>query len=382
MNHDIRSQFIAHQQHWLLPCALHEADSGGRTHAEVEHAYRTCYQRDRDRITHCSAFRRLDGKTQVFVPHELDHHRTRLTHTLEVAQVARTAARALRANEDVVEAVALAHDLGHPPFGHAGESALDELMANYGHFEHNSHSLRVVDFLEHPYPDFRGLNLTRMVRCCLAKHATPYDASKSGEFDDGLQAPLEGQIVDLADEIAYTSADVADALVAGWIELDQLMDVELWRACWDKACRAMPTAREVHKQIRSCGIVLSTLLDDALAETQRRIHQLTPRSFGDVQSASGRCTGFSAELTPQLRALQSFLLKHVYHHPLSLEKQGRAKKILADLFSAYLADERLLPPRYRKRIAEQGPHRVICDYLAGMTDHFCMTEHEKIVGSG
>ncbi|MHC4983570.1 MAG: dGTP triphosphohydrolase, partial [Planctomycetota bacterium] len=203
-----RERYEAFQAERLAGCAVKERDSGGRAVAEDQHPYRTCFQRDRDRVVHCSAFRRLDFKTQVFVPHEQDHFRTRMTHTLEAAQIGRDLARALSLNEDLIEAVSLAHDLGHPPFGHAGEEALAELMAESGGFEHNRQSLRAVDYLEHPYPQFRGLTLTRVVRECLAKHESRCDSPACEEFDDGLLAPLEGQLVDLADEIAYTAADL------------------------------------------------------------------------------------------------------------------------------------------------------------------------------
>jgi len=224
-----REAYEARQQDYLSGCAVGEHQSGGRRHGEAPHPYRTCFQRDRDRIMHCSAFRRLDFKTQVFVPHECDHFRTRLTHTLEVAQIGRAIGRALRLNEDLIEATALAHDLGHPPFGHCGEGVLDELMADEGGFEHNRQSLRVVDYLEHPYPAFRGLNLTAAVRECLARHQTRYDTPACGDFDASLQAPLEGQVVDLADEIAYTAADLEDALAAEWIITDDLASLALWR---------------------------------------------------------------------------------------------------------------------------------------------------------
>ena len=246
MSDEIRRRCLARAECGLRGCALHPADSGGRAHPEPEHPYRGCYQRDRDRIVHCSAFRRLDYKTQVFVPHEQDHYRTRLTHTLEVAQVARTLARAVGANEDAAEAAALAHDLGHAPFGHAGEQVLNELMARHGGFEHNLQSLRVVDYLEHPYAAFRGLNLTSAVRPCLARHQTPYDRPAPEEFADAPQAPLEGQLVNLADEIAYTSADCQDALSAGWISVEQLGELELWRRAWRQTQAALPDAGAPH----------------------------------------------------------------------------------------------------------------------------------------
>ncbi len=373
----------AQQEALLGPYALRADDAGGRVHSEDEHPYRTCYQRDRDRIVHCSAFRRLDYKTQVFVPHEQDHYRTRLTHTLEVAQVARTLARALRVNEDAAEAVALAHDLGHPPFGHAGEEVLNELMAGNGGFEHNRQSLRVVDYLEHPYPDFRGLNLTNAVRLCLARHETRYDSPQIEEFADIPSAPLEGQLVDLADEIAYTSADLSDALAARWITLEQLGGLELWRRAWGLAERAMPEAREIHKRICACRSVMSILTDDALAETARRLDLLVtarrrkantaaaPLRPVDVQQNPQRCAAFSNESAGNLGQLQQFLLENVYLHADARQRQTDTRLVITELFRTYEADPSLLPKRYSNRIGNDGLYRVICDYIAGMTDRFC-----------
>jgi dGTPase len=378
--------------------ALRAADSGGRAYPEAEHPYRSCYQRDRDRVVHCSAFRRLDYKTQVFVPHEQDHYRTRLTHTLEVAQIARTLSRALGANEDVAEAVALAHDLGHPPFGHTGEAILDELMADHGHFEHNRQSLHVVDYLEHPYPDFRGLNLTTAVRRCLAKHTTRYDTPLPGEFDDGLLAALEGQLVDLGDEIAYTSADLADALTVGWITTDQLAPLGLWQKARALAEETIPHARDIHKRIQACRNVLALMADGALAETARRLGALataaatvkpvsmctlaapapTALSPRLVQQAGETLAGFDAQLRALADQLQQFLMDNVYLHPQARERSTQCRAIIADLFNAYLADPALLPERYRRRIPADGPHRIICDYIAGMTDRFCRQEHERL----
>ena len=381
MRDEVLSSFLEHHEQWLAGYALRVADSGGRAHGEPEHPYRSCYQRDRDRIVHCSAFRRLDYKTQVFVPHERDHFRTRLTHTLEVAQVARTLGRVLRANEDVIEAVALGHDLGHPPFGHAGEQVLDELMADHGRFEHNRQTLRVVDYLEHPYPHFRGLNLTHAVRRCLAKHQSRYDSPAGGEFDDGLQAPLEGQLVDLADEIAYTAADLYDALAAGWIAVEQLRGLELWRMAWDRALTEAPEARAVHLRIQACRNVLAMLAEDVIVATGRGLVRLGPTRPADIQAAANRVAGFSDELAPAVGQLQTFLHENVYNHPQARQQDARAARTIRELFSAYIAQPELLPPRYQRRIDIDGLHRVVCDYIAGMTDRFCRQEHRRLSGT-
>jgi len=375
-----RADYEARADRWLAACAVREADCGGRGVDEPPHAYRTCFQRDRDRIVHCSAFRRLDFKTQVFVPHEHDHFRTRLTHTLEVAQIARTLARPLRLNEDLAEAVALAHDLGHPPFGHGGQTELDELMADHEGFEHNRQSLRVVDYLEHPYPGFRGLNLTRAVRECIALHRTRYDAPAAGEFDPALQPPLEGQLVDLADAIAYTSADLEDALAAGWITTEQIAHLDLWRQAWDAAERSAPDARDIHKRIRACKAVLNIMADDLLATTSRNIQQGASASVGDVRRAGERIVAFADEVAGAVRQMQDFLLANVYLDPRNAERERTSRRLIRELFGAMTADPTRLPDRYRGRIDADGLHRVACDYVAGMTDRFCRAEHERICG--
>jgi len=375
-----RERYQAAQRRLLAPCAVAEADCGGRTHAEGEHPYRGCFQRDRDRIVHCSAFRRLDFKTQVFVPHEHDHFRTRLTHTLEVAQIARTLGRALGLNEDLIEAVALAHDLGHPPFGHAGEAVLDELMADHGRFEHNRQSLRVVDYLEHPYPRFRGLNLTRVVRECLAKHESPYDTPTPEEFDPALRAPLEGQIVDRADEIAFTSADLEDALSAGWLTVDHLADLALWRQAWARAHADAPDARPIHQRIRACKAVLAAMADDLLAHTASNLARWGIDSPGAARRAEEKCVAFSGPVAETVEQLQKFLLDHVYLALPSAEQARLGGEMIREMFAAYVSDPSLLPQRYRRRIPDDGLYRVACDYIAGMTDRFCQAEYAGIRG--
>ena len=363
----------------LAPWAVGEDGSGGRKHPEPLHPYRSCYQRDRDRVVHCSAFRRLDFKTQVFVPHEHDHYRTRLTHTLEVAQIARTLGRALGLCEDLLEAVALAHDLGHPPFGHGGEAALDRLMAGHGGFEHNRQSLRVVDYLEHPYPQFRGLNLTHVVRECLAKHQTRYDTPVCEDFDPALAAPLCGQLADKADEIAYTAADLDDALSAGLLTVEQLGELELWRRAWATAESDAPAARPIHKRIRACKAVLATMADDLVATAAANIDALAIRCPDDARRAGRRAVEFSPAVAASVRQMQDFLLHNVYMSGDGLEKYRQGQQMIADLFAAFIANPQLLPDRYRSRLISDGLHRVTCDYIAGMTDRFCRQEHERVV---
>ena len=375
-----REEYEARQDGWLAAYAVREADFGGRKFTETAHPYRTCFQRDRDRIVHCSAFRRLDFKTQVFVPHEHDHFRTRLTHTLEVAQVGRDLGRALRLNEDLIEAVALAHDLGHPPFGHTGEAILDELMGEHGGFEHNRQSLRIVDYLEHPYPRFRGLNLSNVVRECLAKHKSRYDVPVSGEFDASEPAPLEGQLVDLADEIAYTSADLEDAMAQGWIGEEDLAELELWRGAVSAAEADAPDAREIHKRIRSCKALLAILADNLLEATLASVDERSIDSPQSARAAGRKCVMFSPAIRRQLDSMQEFLMQRVYLHPLCLAQRDSARQVLRELFAAYVDRPELLPQRYRRRTEADGLHRVACDYVAGMTDRFCRREHHRICG--
>lgn len=374
--------YAEYQQLWLCQCAVHENQSGGRTHPEDEHPYRSCFHRDRDRIIHCSAFRRLDFKTQVFVPHQHDHFRTRLTHTLEVAQIGRTIARALRLNEDLVEAAALAHDLGHPPFGHGGEGQLDELMKLHGRFEHNRQSLRVVDYLEHPYPAFRGLNLTFRVRQCIALHRSRFDDPLGDEFDRSLQPPLEGQVVDRADEIAYTSADLDDSLAAGWLTPDQLAGLDLWRRAMETAERLAPDARAIHKQLRACKAVLSLLADDLIATTGENVRKSGARSLEDVLHAPAGLVCFSEQMAAALREMQDYLLHNVYLCPAARKKDRQGRAMIRKLFNAYKSDPDLLPARYRSRTTDTPLERIICDYIAGMTDRYCRQEFAKMTRRG
>jgi len=364
-------------------CAVAESGSGDRKHPEPEHPYRTCFQRDRDRVIHCSAFRRLDYKTQVFVPHEDDHFRTRLTHTLEVAQIARDIARGLRLNEDLAEVVALAHDLGHPPFGHAGEEALNELMADCGGFEHNRQSLRIVEYLEHPYPDFRGLNLTQVVRECLARHETRYDHPACDEFPPGLMAPLEGQIVDLADEIAWTAADLEDSLSSGLVKAHQLSELAIWQEAWGSCEAEFPKARQIHKQIRATKAVLAAMADDVVAASGQALAIKGVASVDDIRKAGKRLVDLSEASRLKVSELQEFLHRVVYTCDPHAELGVQSRTMIRGLFDVYVNDPAKLPGRYRKRTEGANGsslERVVCDYIAGMTDRFCRQEHAKIVG--
>ncbi len=253
-------------------------------------------------------------------------------------------------------------------------------MCEHGHFEHNRQSLRIVDYLEHPYPAFRGLNLTAAVRECLARHRTRYDTPVCEDFEPGLQAPFEGQIIDGADEIAFTSADVDDALAVGWINLADLSRLSLWKMAWQTVCEADSKAREIHKQIRATKALVSVLADDLITQTQANIESQNLRTRHDVQHAESKCVAFSAPVGQALDELGSFLFNRVYTHPTSREKTELARRCIRELFELFISKPEALPPRYLRRADQDGLHRVVCDYIAGMTDRFCLNEHRRLCG--
>lgn len=345
------------------------ADRYSREHAEPLEGALPPLALDRHRIVNSAAFRRLQYKTQVFVSPGEDHFRTRMTHTLEVAHLARLLATALKLDADLAEVVALAHDLGHPPFGHAGERALAACMAEYGGYEHNAHSLRVVEQLEHPYPSFPGLNLTRAVRECLAKHTTQYDQPGPHALQDGRPPPPESQAAALADRLAYALHDLQDGVYAGLIEPEALNALELWR-------EASQVSSESHVFSKR-----ENRADPAAARRQLRptIDHILRRLMKDlVKGSRDGAVRLSAEREKELTALGEFLLKNVYQNERLIRMDHKGRRILTAVFEAYVDEPRLLPPRYHKRVAEQGVHRVACDYVAGMTDRFCQSEHARL----
>ena len=372
-----RRDFEDRERRELAPYAAKSAESRGRAHPEPEHEYRTAYQRDRDRVVHSTAFRRLEYKTQVFLTHEGDFFRTRLTHTMEVAQIARTLARALNLNEDLTEAVALAHDLGHTPFGHSGEEALGDLMRDHGGFEHNRHGVRIIDYLEHPYPQFRGLNLTYEVRECMAKHATRYDHPAVEGFDPGLP-PLEGQVVEVADSIAYDSHDLDDALAMGLITTADLEDLAIFRQA--AADFAKPLAQlSTDQRIRRIAKLLIDLeVTDAIQTSERRIRESAVGSLDDVRRAGRRLISISEGLEPKARELERFSMERIYRHYRVARMTTKAKRFLAMIFEAYRSNPDQLPPVYSRRAAEEGLERSIADYIAGMTDRFAQDEYQRL----
>ncbi len=364
----------------LADYAIQPAQGGGRDHPEPPDPLRSGFELDRYRVVHCTAFRRLEYKTQVFVTHEGDHYRTRLTHTLEVAHVASELARALGVNAALAEVVALAHDLGHTPFGHAGESALAERMRDHGGFEHNRQSLRIVEYLEHPYPPFRGLNLLPETRECLASHATPYDHpdAPDSEAGAGRMPPIEGQVTNTADRLAYGGHDLEDALGAGLITETDLADLPLWTEAAGPIRRAHPDVSVLAIRRPVIDALIRRVLIDVLDASRRRLRELAPRSPDDVRSAGRVVVGPSAATAGDLAALESFLLDRVYRHPHVAEMDARARQLVGKVFDAFVADPSRLPSRYIPRVDDQGVHTVVCDYVAGMTDRFLQAEYDRL----
>ncbi len=369
----------------LAAYAVCEINSQGRRIAEPRPKTRGEFQRDRDRIIHSTAFRRLEYKTQVFVNHEGDLFRTRLTHSIEVAQIARSIARALNLNDDLTEAIALAHDLGHTPFGHAGQDALNECMAEHGGFEHNLQSLRIVDKLEERYGAFDGLNLMFETRAGILKHCAPAKARELGELGARFlidQRPsLEAQICNLADEIAYNNHDVDDGLRSGLITVEQLQAIDLFALHEKEARTAFPDIsgrRLIHETVRR---MIDAQVTDLLAETSERLKNQQIGTLGDVVQAP-QLVGFSEEMRVMNRELKHFLHDSLYRHYQVVRMTSKARRIVKDLFEAFLADMRLLPVQDQARGGEEGNPRAIADYIAGMTDRYAMKEHRRLFAIG
>ena len=363
----------------LAPYAVTAANSRGRAHPEQLPRRTDPFALDRQRVLRSAAFRRLQHKTQVFVSSEHDHFRTRLTHTFEVASITRRLGVALQVNVAVGELIALTHDLGHPPFGHAGENGLAALLADQGGFEHNAQALRVIEYLEHPYPAFRGLNATYEVRESLAKHCTIFDSPAQHPLADGTQAPVEGQIANLADRIAYDCHDLEDGLGAGLIDEAALNEVSLWRDAAADPRKLWPDLPIAAVRRPILDHLEAAMLNDVVAESRRRLSGARIATLDDVRRAGGPLVAFSAGFETRVRELETFLLDRVYHHSRLVGMDDKAKRMLTRLFQAYLAEPRMLPERYAHRIGDQTAHRVIADYLAGMTDRFCQHECQRLL---
>lgn len=373
-----RADIEAQEAERLAPYAMRSRDSRGRAYPEEEHPYRTAYQRDRDRIIHTTAFRRLEYKTQVFLITEGDYYRTRLTHTIEVAQIGRTIARALQVNEDMTEAICLAHDLGHGPFGHSGEAALNAVMADHGGFDHNFQSFRMVEKLENRFPDFRGLNLTYEVREGILKHETEYDRSNVTEFEPELRPTLEAQIVNYADEIAYTTADLDDGLRSGMIVPEQLADIQFWRQVLEEL-QINPGQRltdmERHRIIRR---LVGKEVSDVINATQSQLEQHEIKTVADIRNLSYNLVVHSEEVKDMDRQLKDFLFANLYQHWRIMRMDRKARRFITELFQAYVNSPVILPTNIQELIPERGLHRTVCDYIAGMTDRFALQEHSKL----
>lgn len=360
----------------LAPYAVKSSRHIGRRYPEKEHPLRTAFQRDRDRIIHSTAFRRLEYKTQVFIYHEGDYYRNRLTHTIEVQQIARSIARNLALNEDLVEAISLAHDIGHTSFGHKGEQALNEIMQRFGkNFEHNQHGLRVVDILEKRYSEFEGLNLTYEVREGIVKHKTSYDSPNIQEFTRHISPTLEAQVVNLADEIAYTSHDFDDGIKSGILNIKELGNLELW----DKVS-SLTGRKKLEQQIErtaSVRILINLLVKDLIKASEDRINHYRVESVENVRKLPQIIT-FSDSIGRQYEELKKILLKKMYNHYRVIRMAEKAARIMKDLFEAYYQEPRQIPPNACRRLNIEPKEQVICDYLAGMTDRFAMEEHKKL----
>jgi len=354
--------------------------SRGRRHPEEHRDSRPAFERDRDRIIHCAAFRRLEYKTQVFVNHEGDYYRTRLTHSLEVAQIGRAIARKLHLNEELTEALALSHDLGHTPFGHTGEEVLNRLMMGFGGFEHNMQSFRVVDELEERYHGFNGLNLTWEVREGIIKHSTPYDAAGEimAEFLPGTVPSIEGQIINYADEIAYNNHDIDDGLKSGYITLEMLEQVDLWREVCSGVRRKYSGIDSKRLVYQTISALIGLLITDICTTTSSNISGQGITSLDDLRRVNRSVVHFNEDITHRNMALKRFLFQNLYRHHKVDKMRVKAEIFITRLFETYLTHPNLLPPKYQSRMERFGLQRVVCDYIAGMTDRFALDEYKRL----
>ena len=366
----------------LAAYAVQVEQSRGRRFPEPHHPYRNDFQRDRDRVIHARAFRRLEAKTQVFTRRYSDHFRNRLTHTLEVSQISRTIAGALNLNTDLAEALALVHDIGHPPFGHAGEKALDAAMREHGLlFDHNLHALRIVEDFEQRYAAFPGLNLTFEVREGIIKHSHDYSAAEHPELAEYLldrRPPLEAQLIDLTDEIAYNTADLDDGFEAHLLSLNQIREgIPTFDRFFRRVEMIYPQAPDKLKFNEALKQVLNRFVDDLIKTTQKRVHESCVRTLEDVRNHSERLAAFSPEVEAERKQSKDFLYENLYFSPSLADEKDDAEQVVSELFAFWRANPKSLPHQYQDKAKEEGLPRVICDYIAGMTDHFIFEQHEK-----
>jgi dGTPase len=361
----------------LAPYALTSARSRGRAYLEPESAIRTVFQRDRDRIIHTTAFRRLEHKTQVFIFYEGDHYRTRLTHTLEVSQLGRGIARTLGANEDLTEAICLAHDLGHPPFGHAGEYTLDRLLTDEGGFNHNTHSYRIVTELEHRYQRFLGLNLTYETREGILKHETEYDKSDAVDYEPEKKASLEAQIANFADEIAYNAHDLEDGLRAELFQPEALEELEIWQLLmeqigWNNRRVDELTRRKILRELY--GLLVTDVVKTSAANLEIEL----VNSPEEIQLLDSTIVSYSPQLEEMTRVLKDFLYERMYKHYRLMRMQSKAERLVNAIFRAYVKEPKMLPQKVQDKLADVSVNRAVADYIAGMTDRFAIQEWEKL----
>ncbi|MGB4594799.1 MAG: deoxyguanosinetriphosphate triphosphohydrolase [Anaerolineaceae bacterium] len=373
-----RQQLEEFEDQQLAPYGIRSKDSKGRKFPEEEADFRTRFQRDRERVLHTTAFRRLEYKTQVFINQEGDYYRTRLTHSLEVAQIGRSLARTLGANEDLVETICLAHDLGHPPFGHSGEAALSRLMADHGGFNHNTQSVRIVTELERRYPDFPGLNLSWETLEGMVKHETDYDISEANDYDPDLRGHLEAQIANAADELAYTAHDLDDGLRSGTITPGQLDGIAIWEIVNESiGLRKTETLDDLtrHQIIRR---LIGFETTDLIQSIDRYLRKSGVKSALELQKLPYNVVGFSEDMYRRNRELKDFLFAKLYRHYRVVRMATKAERVVNELFIAYQSTPSVLPPNYQALINDRGLERVICDYIAGMTDRFATEEYSRM----
>lgn len=376
-----REDLERREDQWLAPYAMRSSQSRGRAFPEGEHAYRTAYQRDRDRIIHTTAFRRLEYKTQVFVYSEGDHYRNRLTHSIEVGQIGRTLARALGCNEDLIEAICLAHDLGHPPFGHIGEGILDDLMRDHGGYDHQRQTYRIVTVLEHRYPEHLGLNLTYEVLEGVVKHDTDYDIVDAQDFTPEERGTLECQLSNLADEIAYNTSDLDDGLRSGILHPAQVRELTIARRVLESL--NLPHDADLDEaMIRHSFIrrLVKLEVGDAITATQQNIEQAGIQSLSDLRNLGRNVACYSAEMQELNDELKRYLFKNFYRHYRVVRMAAKAERLLRDLFNAYIDQPLQLSQEIQQRVetSGEGLHRVVCDYIAGMTDRYAIQEHKRL----
>ena len=377
-----REELEQREERDLAVYAMHSCQSRGRVYPAAEHPYRTAYQRDRDRIIHTTAFRRLQYKTQVFVYNEGDHYRNRLTHTIEVAQIGRTLARALSCNEDLTEAICLAHDLGHPPFGHTGETTLDELMHGHGGYDHQKQTYRIITKLEQRYPDHPGLNLTYEVREGVVKHDTDYDIVDAGAYNPDEMGTLECQLSNLADEIAYNTSDSDDGLRAGILHPSAFLDLAISRRVLDslgETATSMDLTQPLDRY-RFIRRLVGIEVSDAIQATNANLRVAGVQNLADLRARRENVATYSRDIAEENRELKRFLFSDFYRHYRVARMAAKADRTIRALFSAFVEEPAQLPPETQANIYELGRdlHRVVCDYIAGMTDRFAIAEHRRM----